>query len=232
MIHKFFALRLLLLLAISLIVGCVDAPRSHPSQNYPTSIPPTIKETKSLGTPWENEFGLVQAAKAGGIVFLSGQLALDEKGLIVGKGSMETQMRQAYENVAKVLQEFKISINDVHEETIYVTDMPVALVAGPKVRREVYAEHPAVSATLVQVQRLAFADALVEVRVVAKASSGEPPHESGSQGHRGGRGRSGGFVGRLHIDLCRVSASGEASSDWASRMRRVHRAQFLEEDLR
>ena len=152
-----------------------------------------------MGTSWENEFGLVQGAKAAGVVFPSGQLSLDEKGKVVRKCNMDAQMQQAYANVAKVLQQFTLTMNDVLEETIYVTDMPLALTSGPKVRREVYAEHPAVASTLVQVQRLAFADALVEFRIVAKASRVGPSRSSDSQsnesprrgGGRGGMGRGG-----------------------------------------
>jgi enamine deaminase RidA (YjgF/YER057c/UK114 family) len=159
-----------------------------------------------MGTAWENEFGLVQATRAGGIVFLSGQSSMDEKGTLVGKGNMDAQLRQAYANIAKVLQQFSLTMNDVLEETIYVTDMQAVLTAGPKVRREIYAEHPAVASTLVQVQRLAVVDALVEIKVVAKASQLEllrpastpsddsPRRGSGSGGGRG-RGRSGGGMG-------------------------------------
>lgn len=113
---------------------------------------------------------------------------------------MDAQMRQAYANVAKVLQQFNLTMNDVLEETLYVTDMPLALTAGPRVRREVYSEHPAVASMLVQVQRLAFADALVEIRVVAKVPQVEARRSSGSPSddsprRRGGHGRSGGFGG-------------------------------------
>lgn len=189
----------IVLVMFLLVWGCAEPQRSYPVRDYPMSIPPSIKETKSLGTSWENEFGLVQGAKAGGVVFLSGQLSLDEKGIVVGKGSMEAQMRQAYANVAKVLQQFNLTMNDVLEETIYVTDMSLALTAGPKIRREVYAEHPAVASTLVQVQRLAFTDAIVEIRVVAKAPQVGPSRASDSQsnesprrgGGRGGMGRGG-----------------------------------------
>jgi enamine deaminase RidA (YjgF/YER057c/UK114 family) len=110
---------------------------------------------------------------------------------------MEAQMRQAYANVAKVLQQFNLTMNDVLEETTYVTDMPPALIAGPKVRREVYTEHPAVASTLVQVQRLAFADALVEIRIVAKAPQVGPSRSSDSQSNESTRGRGGrGGMGR------------------------------------
>lgn len=192
--------RLALVLAMVLPVwGCAEPQRPYPVRDYPLSVPPSLKETKSLGTSWENEFGFVQGAKAGGVVFLSGQLGLDEKGMVVGKGSMDAQMRQAYANVAKVLRQFNLTMNDVLEETIYVTDMPLALTAGPKVRRDVYAEHPAVASTLVQVQRLAFADALVEIHIVAKAPQVGPSRSPESQsddslrrrGGRGGMGRGG-----------------------------------------
>jgi enamine deaminase RidA (YjgF/YER057c/UK114 family) len=141
-------------------------------------MPPSIKETKSMGISWENEFGLVQGAKTGGFVFLSGQLSLNEKGIVVGKGSMDAQMRQAYANVANVLQQFNLTMNDVLEETIYVTDMSLALSVGPKIRRGVYTEHPAVASTLVEVQRLVVDDALVGIRIVAKAPQVGPSPSS------------------------------------------------------
>jgi 2-iminobutanoate/2-iminopropanoate deaminase len=204
--NELFSSRMLFYFLISLLtLGCAETQRSHPTHDYPVAVPPSVKETKSLGTSWENEFGLVQGTKGGGVVFLAGQFGLDEKGVIVGKGSMEVQMRQAYANVAKVLSQFNPTMSDVLEETLYVTDMPVALTVGPKVRREVYSEHPAVAGTVVQVQRLAFADALVEIRVVAKAPQVGPPRPSASQSdgsprRRGGRGRSGGMGGSPPFD--------------------------------
>ena len=184
---------------VLLMLGCAESPRSYPARETPITTPPMNKETKVLATPWENEFGLVQGARAGGIVLLSGQYSLDEKGAVVGKGSMETQMRQAYANVLKALQLFNLSMNDVLEETLYVTDMSLALVSGPKVRREVYSDHPAVATSLVQVQRLPFSDAMVEIRVVAKAAlvsslPSQPQSEDRSRRHggHGGMGRGGG----------------------------------------
>lgn len=165
--------------------------------------PPSPKEPKFLDTSWEREFGLAQGVRASGLVVVSGQMSVDENGLVVGKGSMDVQMRQAYANVAKVLQQFNLTMSDVIEETLYVTDMPPALTVGPKIRREVYGGPPAVANTLLQVQRLAFADAVIEIRVIAQAamsassrsggsSSDEPPRRGG---RGGGRGRSGGYGG-------------------------------------
>ncbi len=136
-IHRRWVARLVPLPLCLLFTGCADSPRSHAPHDVSMAITPSVKETRSLNTPWENEFGLVQGSKAGGVVLLAGQLSLVGRGQLMGKGSREAQMRQAYANVAKVLQEFNLTMNDVLEETLYVTDMSVALVAGPTVRREV-----------------------------------------------------------------------------------------------
>lgn len=47
------------------------------------------KETKSLGMPWEKEYGYAQAVKVGDTIYLSGQVSRDDKGNIVGHGDME-----------------------------------------------------------------------------------------------------------------------------------------------
>jgi 2-iminobutanoate/2-iminopropanoate deaminase len=59
------------------------------------------KETKSLGMPWEKEYGYVQAVKVGDTIYVSGQVSHDGRGNIVGLGDMEAQMRQAYANIRR-----------------------------------------------------------------------------------------------------------------------------------
>jgi len=85
------------------LVGCAEPPKPHPVRDYPVSAT-LLKDTKSLGTTWENEFGLVQGTRAGGMVFLSGQIGVDEQGALLGKGSMEAQLRQAYRMSSRFLR--------------------------------------------------------------------------------------------------------------------------------
>jgi 2-iminobutanoate/2-iminopropanoate deaminase len=61
------------------------------------------KEAKSLGMPWEKEYGYSQAVKVDNTIYVSGQVGHDDKGNIVGHGNMEVQMRRAYANIEKVL---------------------------------------------------------------------------------------------------------------------------------
>ena len=126
------------------------------------------KETKSLGMPWEKEYGYAQAVKVGDTIYLSGQVSHDDEGKIVGLRDMEAQMRQAYANIKKVLAEYGATMENVVDEILFVTDMDTAFAAAVKCRREVFSGTPIVASTIVQIQRLAFPDLMVEIRCVAK----------------------------------------------------------------
>ena len=126
------------------------------------------KETKSLGMPWEKEYGYAQAVKVGDTIYLSGQVSHDDKGNIVGLRDMEAQMRQVYTNIQKVLAQYGATIDNVVDEILFVTDMDTAFAAAVKCRREVFSGAPVVASTIVQIQRLAFPELLIEIRCVAK----------------------------------------------------------------
>jgi hypothetical protein len=46
------------------------------------------KETMSLGMPWEKEYGYAQAVKVRDTIYVSGQVAHDDNGKIIGKGEI------------------------------------------------------------------------------------------------------------------------------------------------
>lgn len=104
--------RFTLLVATLLIIGCTGPQHTYPAGDFPGSGLPSPREIISMDTSWEREFGQVQGVKASGLVFVSGQVSVDEKGILVGKGSLETQMRQAYANVVKVLHPVNLTMND------------------------------------------------------------------------------------------------------------------------
>lgn len=126
------------------------------------------KESKSLGMPWEKEYGYAQSVKVGDTIFLSGQVSHDEKGSIVGIGNMEAQMRQAYSNIQKLLALYGATMDSIVDETLYVTDMDAAFAAASKCRHDIFSGSPIVASTIVQIQRLAFPDLMIEIRCVAK----------------------------------------------------------------
>jgi 2-iminobutanoate/2-iminopropanoate deaminase len=126
------------------------------------------KETKSFGMPWEKEYGYAQAVKVGDTIHLSGQVSHDDRGNIVGLRDMEVQMRQAYTNIQKILAQYGATIDNVVDEVLFVTDMDAAFAAAVKCRPEIFSGTPVVASTIVQIQRLAFPELMIEIRCVAK----------------------------------------------------------------
>jgi 2-iminobutanoate/2-iminopropanoate deaminase len=126
------------------------------------------KEVKNLNMPWEQEYGYSQAVKVGDTIYLSGQISHDEKGEIVGIGDVEAQMRQTYVNIKKLLAEYGAGVENIVDETWFVTDMEAGSAAAGKVRKEIFSGSPAAALTVVQIGRLAFPELLIEIKCVAR----------------------------------------------------------------
>ena len=86
------------------------------------------KETKSLNMPWEEQYGYSQAVKVGDTIYISGQVSHDDDGNILGEGEMEVQMRAAYANVVKLLEQYGASIENVVDEIVFVTDIDTQII--------------------------------------------------------------------------------------------------------
>lgn len=127
-----------------------------------------IKEATSLGVRWEKEFGYSQAVRVGDVIYLSGQVSHDDEGNFVGLGEMETQMRQAYANVKKVLAKYDATMENIVDEVLFVTDMEAAFAAAVRCRPEVFSGAPVVASTIVQIERLGFPELMIEIKCVAK----------------------------------------------------------------
>ncbi len=126
------------------------------------------KEAKTLNMPWEREYGYSQAVKIGDTIYVSGQISHDETGEIIGVGDVEAQMRQAYQNIKKVLAAYGAGVENIVDETVFVTDMETAFKAAVKVRKEIFAGVPVAASTIVQIERLAFPELMIEIKCVAK----------------------------------------------------------------
>ena len=63
-----------------------------------------------------------QATEAGGFVFLSGQLALDEAGNLI-QGGVAEQTRKALERAQSLLKEGGLSLADVVKATVFLLDL-------------------------------------------------------------------------------------------------------------
>ncbi len=64
-----------------------------------------------------------QGVISGGLLFCSGQIALDpETGMLV-EGGVDAQTERVLENLVAVLREAKMGLDNVMKTTVYLTDM-------------------------------------------------------------------------------------------------------------
>ncbi|MGA4838735.1 RidA family protein [Streptomyces sp. G45] len=102
----------------------------------------------------------------GRLVAVSGQLALDEEGKLVGEGDAAAQARQVFENLRRCLAAAGATFDDVIKLTYFVTDM--AHMPAVRAAREAFldpARLPASSA--VRVAGLVDPAFLMEIEALA-----------------------------------------------------------------
>jgi 2-iminobutanoate/2-iminopropanoate deaminase len=105
------------------------------------------------------------AVRAGGLLHLSGMVAVDAEGRLVGGDDVIAQTRQVFENIGAVLEAGGCGFEDVVKVTIFLTDIDDRPLINP-LRQEFFgATRPA--STLVEVPRLAVPGAKVEIECVA-----------------------------------------------------------------
>ena len=67
--------------------------------------------------------GFTHAVKVGLVTYVSGEVALDSMGQLVGPGNLRAQARQAFANLALVLDLAKARPADVTKLTVYVVNL-------------------------------------------------------------------------------------------------------------
>jgi reactive intermediate/imine deaminase len=98
-------------------------------------------------------------------IYVSGQVALDADGNLVGAGDLAAQTGQVFENLSRVLEAAGATFADVVKIQTYLTTLD-GLQGSRDVRaRYIPAEPPA--STAVRVSELLFPGALLEVDVIA-----------------------------------------------------------------
>ncbi|MCB0994443.1 MAG: hypothetical protein KDB21_05090 [Acidimicrobiales bacterium] len=127
-----------------------------------------MKTSWQFGLPEETGFGFAQAVRAGSMLYVSGQVGTDGDRR---PADVEGQMRIAYERIVRVLAAAGATIDDVVDETIFVTDLTEAAPAARLVRREVYGASPEVASTFIGVNQIgnprASTPLLVEIKCTA-----------------------------------------------------------------
>jgi enamine deaminase RidA (YjgF/YER057c/UK114 family) len=102
------------------------------------------------------------------LVFISGQVAYDSEGKVIGDGDFETQARKAFENLVIALNAAGATFADVLKLTMYVVGYtPVHRDVLRKIRGEFFAGITSPASTLLGVEALARPELLVEIDAIA-----------------------------------------------------------------
>jgi 2-iminobutanoate/2-iminopropanoate deaminase len=109
------------------------------------------------------------AVRAGDLLFISGCVALDEHGNVVGEGDVVVQARQVFANIGRILEAAGASFADVVKVTLFLVDIDDRARINP-VRQEFFGEARPAS-TLVEVSALVLPEFLIEVEAVAVVPS-------------------------------------------------------------
>jgi enamine deaminase RidA (YjgF/YER057c/UK114 family) len=91
--------------------------------------PPDLVDSRPSG------FTQVICARGENLIFVSGQVAIDQAGRLVGRGDIGAQTHQVLKNIDVALQAASASLEDVVKLTIYVVDyMIFPRVSGHRVK--------------------------------------------------------------------------------------------------
>lgn len=122
--------------------------------------PPTLCPTHG----WTH----VASVRGGRTIYISGQVSVNERGEVVGRGDLRAQTEQTFRNLELALQAVGATFRDVVKTNLYVVGLkPEQVPIIREIRsRYVSADHPPVS-TLVGIEALVGPDWLIEIEAVA-----------------------------------------------------------------
>jgi 2-iminobutanoate/2-iminopropanoate deaminase len=145
-------------------------------QNNPKKVDGTRQRIMPPGHwDWHMPTPFSQGWRVGNLVFVGGQLSADENGEVVGRGDIEVQTRNVFDNVTRVLHEAGANWEDVVKLNTYYCCNDT----GDAVRefwekmtsvRLEYLPNPGPCGTAVRVEGLMYDGFLIEVEAIAVIS--------------------------------------------------------------
>ena len=138
----------------------MQATSTGPEAIVPTAIP---------SAPGER-FGYSYGVRSGSTVYISGMVAFNSAGEIVGEGDVSAQAAQVFENLRAVIEEAGGSLDDLVSTTTYMVESGHSLEIN-EVRLRYLTAPVKPTSTLLTVAALARPEFLVEISAVAELRS-------------------------------------------------------------
>jgi enamine deaminase RidA (YjgF/YER057c/UK114 family) len=135
---------------------------AHDKMSHVRNVQLLIPET----TPKSVGYSQLAIVTGGKVVFISGQVALDKSGNVLGKDDFHAQVQQVFENLKAAVEAAGGTFHDVIKLNSYVLDVSY-LPAFREVRDKYIDPKNPPASTAIQVARLVRPEFLVEVEAVA-----------------------------------------------------------------
>jgi 2-iminobutanoate/2-iminopropanoate deaminase len=125
----------------------------------------TISNPPTVAPPTKPYYSTAIRVSSGPLLFISGQVARNRSGEIVGKGDLRAQAAQILENIRDILRAHNADMKNVVQVIVYVTDMR-AYHELTDIRLKYFPKDGPTS-TIVEVSRLALPELEVEISAIA-----------------------------------------------------------------
>ncbi|GAB4093419.1 RidA family protein [Flaviaesturariibacter terrae] len=119
----------------------------------------------SSGAPWERVVGYSRAVRVGNVVEVSGTVAADEQGVLIGEGDLYLQTSYILKKIEAVLLQAGATLQHVVRTRMFVTDI-ARWEEAARAHGEVFAEIRPCT-TMVEVSRLIGEGQLIEIEATA-----------------------------------------------------------------
>ena len=109
-----------------------------------------------------------QGVQVGNVLTMAGQIAVDDNGNT--PDDLKSQMIICYENILKILDHFGATLENVVDETWFVTDIEECMENVSEIfaeREKIYGCKPEVSQTLIGVNALVQPNLKIEIKCIA-----------------------------------------------------------------
>jgi len=128
-----------------------------------------ILDTRGVAKP-QGLYNHAISVSAGRLLFIAGQVAIDENNQLVGPGDFNVQMVQVFRNLGHILESADASFDSVVKFTTYLTrsqDLSAFYEKRAEIFGNIYRDGWYPTNTLVVVDQLARTEWLVEVEAIA-----------------------------------------------------------------
>jgi 2-iminobutanoate/2-iminopropanoate deaminase len=125
----------------------------------------TAQNPAGVAKPLKPHYSNCVRVEAGPLLFLSGQVAVDADGKLVGKGDVLAQAKQVFENLRIQLEANGATMADILKLTVFVKDISTFQSLSDLRLSYFPANGPA--STIVEISNLAWPEFLIEVEAIA-----------------------------------------------------------------